>query len=286
MPQLSIKPYVNLEDKHFPNEVKILLTDKDFTNVTFKESTIPLYVSKCFFKKIVIANTEDIAFPDVSLMFSYCYIEDFQIEGITSGNISLLFFNCIINGKIDNSKLKSVELSNCGLISSMFLLNVDTVTVKFSEKFNELYNQEHFKNDVKDFEKSSGIRQSYYINHCKKIWVSSEIKNYNPKWNINLSLTYKSEDNDIRTDIRNIRLQALSLNGNTCGKLILENSKIERLFLREFSPKGETVFYDLSPITSLNPKAYNGQETKIEIHQCNLDNVGFDNVQFDAYNIV
>jgi len=286
MPELSIKPYTNLEDKHFSNEVRILLTDNDFNGINFKEGQIPLFVSKCFFKKILITNIEEIAFQDVSLMFSDCYIEDFQIEAITSGNISLLFFNCIINGKIDNSKLKLVEFNNCCLISSMFLLNIETVTIKFSEKFNELFNQEHFKNHIKDSEKLSEIRQSYYINHCKKIWVSSEIKNHNPKWNINLSLTYLSEDNDISTNVKNIRLQALSFTGNTCGKLTVENSKIERLYLREFSPKGETVFYDISPSTLLNPKASTEQETKIEIHRCNLDSVDFDNIKFDAYNIV
>jgi len=45
MTDLSIKPYVHLENKHFPNEVRIKINKSDFEKVDFIDNEIPLVIS-------------------------------------------------------------------------------------------------------------------------------------------------------------------------------------------------------------------------------------------------
>jgi hypothetical protein len=288
MTELSIKPYVHIKNKDYPTEVRLQIKKSDFEKVNFIEGQIPLVISDCFFKKITIVNTEEISFQDISLMFSNCYIEDIQIEGICTANISLLLSNSIVSGKIENDKIRNVHCYNCCLMGSLFLIKLETVNVTFSDKYSQLFQMKHFKDRISDFEKLSEIKQSYYIYDCKTVRFSTDNKDQSKiaGRNINLSLSYKSEDLHLNTNVSNVFLQSLSITGNPGGKISVENAKIERLYLRDFSPSGEVSFYNVSSISALDPKADLEKETKMEIHRCNLDNAWLDNIYFDQYNIV
>jgi len=95
--------------------------------------------------------------------------------------------------------------------------------------------------------------------------------------NINLSISYSNNINDIQTDIKSLQLNSLSIKGNAKGKISIENATINNFYISNFSTQQEALFYSISP---------NKDKSKLSIHRSNLDNVWFDNIDFNEYSII
>src|SRR5690606_11531371 len=78
------------------------------------------------------------------------------------------------------------------------------------------------------------------------------------------------------TKISNSRLKSLSISGKTAGSISIENTQINQWYISDFISMGEVSFYNINP--------FKWEEEKIiGMHKCNLDDVWFDNVDFDKY---
>lgn len=308
MTSINLIPYTSLKFKNFPLETIFKIEKKDFTSVQFQESKIVFTFTGCKFKKIIIENTEQISFKDISIQFVDCYVEDINVNNIETDNISLFFGNSIISGKIKSSKLTKVSLNNCIVHNGLFISNQNAVDISYTEgnifpiKWRKLFKSLKI-NDLGAFLKT---KQSYYIHDGKKVTFRTNestnekkglIKNMlHREWvykftyllsnieksylDINISLSFSEELKNTEVIITNSLLNSLSIKGEQYGKLNIENSQINNWYLHDLSIKGEAVFYNIRPSSTLN------LDSKIEIHQCNLDSFWFDNIRFNDYSTV
>jgi len=284
MKNLYLTPYTEHKNVNYNDEVIICIRKTDFDNVKFRDGTIPLSISNCNFKKVTIENTEEISFKDISLAFFDCTIKEIEVTNIKSSNISLGFYGTILSGKIQNSLLKGIELNNCLLADSIFLIGLQKIRVPFTKENLDKRKWIHLFQEIgiRNYRQYITNKQSYYIYDPQSLEFTS---NFNDEkldyvFDINLSIQYKQSNEDVLTKINNAYLRSLSIKGSPNGKVSVENTQISRLYISEFFPNEEVNFYNITPSTRQI------EESKIEIHKCNLDNVWFDNFYFNRYSII
>jgi hypothetical protein len=301
---IVIKPYVKIENRQF-DVCEITISEKDFKDVDYQSGRITFVFENCDFKKVIIKNSEAIDFKDISISFNFSLINDITIDIIESTNISLSFFSSIVSGNINNQTLNNIHINNC-LTESLFIQNQKKVSVAYTEEnifpkkwtpffkrlnihsTNEFIAKKqsiHINNseeisvygNPKQKDLQSGLyKRSYESNEDYKVgyYLSDEQKNL---LNINLSITYSNTVTDIKTDIKNVNLNSLSINGNAKGKISIEQTGINNFYIFDFSAQQECLFYSIKP---------NKKKSKISIHKSNLDNIWFDNIDFSGYSIV
>lgn len=277
-----VTPYITQKDL-IDAAVTIKITKAHFAGVIYKEGKIVLSFENCRFNKLTIINEEEIEFKDISIAFFSCIIDDLKVENITAKNISIGFYGSVISGVIRNENITGVELNNCLLKNSIFIIGVQSAIVKFTKENIQLYRwkklfRHHRINSYADLLE----KQFYYISESKKVGVSSNYKSTlkNNRFKVNLSISYYGEGTDIETTIADIQLASVSLSGNSKGRISVENTKIGSWYIYDFIPTGQVSFYNIEP------SAVAEKDIKIGIHRCNLDNVSFDNVSFDKYSII
>jgi hypothetical protein len=113
---------------------KLLLVHRTFTNVPFQDGRITFSFIGCRFKKLEIENTETIDFKDISIQFISCFINEINVENIITTNFSIFIGSSILQGRIKNENLRSVEANNCLLNNSLFLLDLKRAVVSYSEE--------------------------------------------------------------------------------------------------------------------------------------------------------
>ncbi len=307
MQNLKIVPYIPLENIDFPYDTIWEINQASFKEVEFIDGKMTFFITNCDFKKILICNFENIDFKDITLAFDSCLINEFIINDINSENISIFFFNCIINGRIESDKIKSISINNCIIDSSLFLIKQNFIYISYTETniFPKIWDK-FFQRIGGNFLKIIEVQQSYFIYDSKNINFNTfEEKENQGKlyrnrfhtddnykigyyltesqkklFNINIFIKYSPQVEDSETTIRDSFFNNLEISGFTKGKLSIENTRIENWYIRNFSSQSEINFYNISPL-----KLKDG-ESKIEIHRSNLDKSWFDNIDFSKYNII
>jgi hypothetical protein len=313
MATISLTSYTPIVSQRY-GELEIEIKNSDFNQVQWQEGKTTFVFDFCFFKKITIVNSEEIDFKDVSLGFIDCYIEDIQIREITSKNISIHFLSSIVSGKIQSINLNNVSVNN-SISGHLFLMDMETVNISYTEEniFPRRWMRLLKELKINDYHSILSSKTSYYIHNYRKLDFRGNeskedesglyltiskgnkdnrigyklTKEEKQLLNINLSLNFDSSNTDIQTIVNDMKLNSLSITGTSSGKISIENCGINNLYLRDFLPKGDTVFYSIGPANINNSNAASGiTKHKVEIHKCNLENTWFDNFYFDEYDIV
>jgi len=302
MKEIFLKPYSIIENTDYSSDTKIIIRASDFTNVPFQDGRITFSFIGCRFKKLEIENSETIDFKDISIQFIYCFINEINVENIIITNFSIFFGSSILQGRIKNENLRSVEANNCLLNNSLFLIDLKRAVVSYTEEnIFPIRWKKLLKSVNATLENLLTEKHSFYIYDCKNIvftvnenktdkkaiykipydnvnkigyYLSDEEKQ---KYKVSLSVQYSADKEHTLTKIINAKLLALSLSGYSTGELQIENCNIDSWYIRSFSAQLGANFYDIKPFRKET------EETKLEIHKSNLDKVWFDNVAFDDY---
>jgi len=302
MNELFLTPYTIIENKDYPVDTKIIIRGSDFSNVTIQDGRITFSFIGCRFKKLEIENTETIDFKDISIQFVNCFINEINVENIITTNFSIYFGSSILQGRLKNENLRSVETNNCLLNNSLFLLDLKRAVVSYTEEnVFPIRWKSLLKSVGSNLENLLAEKHSFYIYDCKDIvftfnenkteksglykrlydkvnrigyYLSEEEKQ---QIRVSLSVQYSADKEHNLTKIINAKLLALSISGYSTGELLIENCKIDSWYIRNFSARLGANFYDIKPFRK------EIEETKLEIYKSNLDKVWFDNVAFDDY---
>lgn len=297
--EIEITPYQTIENKDFGN-AEIKLTQETFEGISYVNNKTNLNFENCRFQKLIIKNESEIDFEKISFNFSFCQIQDIQIDSIVTAQTSLHFHGCILSGNINHNKLTSVSINNC-ITPSLFLQNQPRIDISYTEENIFIQKWQTLLNgsDVESANQLISLKQLLYINHSKNINVrfnhnekektgvyrsnyeqneEYRIRYYltqedKKKLNINLHIDF-SKVNDEQLKIQNCILNSLSLSGAAKGKITIENTEINNLFIRDLSTESEMLLYNISPYLI---------DTKMEVHKSNMDNSWFDNIDFNGY---
>lgn len=301
------EPYTVINDKGYPADSKIIVRKEDFNGTDFQDGKMTVSFVNCIFRDLEIENAEAIDFNNISIHFYACRIGKLKAENITSTNISLHFGASIFQGRIRNGNLQNVSVNNCILTSSLFLLELNSVQVTYTEE-NIFPNrwQLLFDETGLDLGQLLAEKQSFHIHDTRKIVYSVnenmdddkglyqtiyskhpiDYLGYHPtaedreRLFISLNIRYSVVSEHIQTKIINARLAALSIEGYCTGEVFVENSRIDDWYINEFSAQAGATFFDIVPFRKKLP------ERKLQIRKSNLDKAWFDNVSFDSYTIV
>ncbi|MEC5143118.1 hypothetical protein [Chitinophaga sp. 212800010-3] len=323
MAVLPITPYQPIADKAF-GDIEIELTTAMFQHVTALPGKSMLFLERCLFKKVTIIYDQPLAYDLIDLTFLDCFIERLEVRSAVGKNLGVYFHNTIIDsGVMREGELKSVQLVNC-ISDGFFIKNTDLVRIEYTEStiyplrwralLRKLGNKDQFNRllerkiayYVEDIENLHVVAQhdatgkpGIYKTKLDKIRDSRYryrlTAGEKASMSLNLDIKYSGTDKAKVTEVKNIYLRTLSLQGTASGKINVEECTIDRLYLRKLVPKGELVFYYIStqqkrvPADVLaGPDAAGKPDdvSKVEIHQCTLDNAWFDNFDFAAYSSV
>ena len=170
MNDIFLTPYTIIENADYSIDTKIIIRASDFSNVLFQDGRITFSFIGCRFKKIEIENTETIDFNDISIQFINCFINEINVENFITTNFSIFFGSSILQGRIKNENLRSVEANNCLLNNSLFLLDLKRAAVSYTE---ENVFPIRWKNLLKSvnttLETLLTEKHSFYIYDCKDI---------------------------------------------------------------------------------------------------------------------
>lgn len=299
---IQLQPYSKIENRDYGTS-EIVITPDIFQGINFVDGRSVFFFGNCRFQKLTISNDSNINFKQVSLHFFFCQIKEIEIASLETTNISIHFGSCIIDGSINSEKLKNVEFNNC-IVPSLFLQNQNSITISYTEEniFARYWISLLKPTDIDSIDKLLDLNQSYRIYNSKTIRCrfnhnqTNDIGIYRHKYskdtdweiryhlspeqkkklNINISIDFSNgEDEQLR--IEDCILNSLSLTGSANGKISIENTEINNLFIRNFRSKSDTLLYNISPYST---------ESKIEVHKSNMDNSWFDNIDFNGYQIL
>lgn len=305
MNEIFLTPYLVIENKNYSDNTKIVIRASDFSNVPFQDGRITFSFIGCRFKKLEIENIETIDFKDISIQFIGCFIDEINVENIITTNFSIYIGGSILQGRIKNGNLRSVDVNNCLLNKSLFLLDLKKAVVSYSEENVFPIRWKILLKSVNTtLENLIAEKHSFYIYDCKDIVFTFNENTTNKKGlykmpydtinkigyclsdeekkkiKVSLSVQYSADKEHKLTKIINAKLLALSISGYSTGELLIENCKIDSWYIRNFSAQLGANFYDVKPFRKET------EETKLEIHKSNLDKVWFDNVAFDDYSTI
>src|SRR5690554_5506233 len=170
MNELFFKPYTLVENEDYPIDTKIVIRALDSENVPFQDGRITFSFIGCRFKKLEIENTETIDFKDISIQFISCFINEINVENIITTNFSIFFGSSILQGRIKNENLRSVEANNCLLNNSLFLLDIKRAVVSYTEEnIFPIRWKKLLKSVNATLENLLAEKHSFYIYDCKNI---------------------------------------------------------------------------------------------------------------------
>ncbi|MCT4589123.1 MAG: hypothetical protein N4A71_14975 [Carboxylicivirga sp.] len=279
MEKITVKPYTITKNKTFSNDDILAINKSQFEKVKKRNDKVEICFEDCTFHRLVIKNIEDIDFENISIMFVNCIIRDISIEEITTSNINIYFGNSIINGRIDNKRLTRVEINNCLLFDSIFLLNIDKVSISYTSANLRLRAwQKQYDVIGKDYKYFRENNQLYHISNSKEITYSQDDKIFNgPRFaRVSLMINYSPTKDHYKTKIINPTLNSLSLEGTTGGEMEIESGIIDNWFMSGFSLEGGVNFFNIRASNIENDK-------KLQFDKCILDGFHFDNIDFNSY---
>lgn len=288
---IEVSLYKQVENQEFYFIEELVIESKLFDNAEFIDNKITFTFRNCKFKTLFIRNNSQIDFKDISILFSYCEIENIYVENIQTDNISILFSNSIISGLVNSNKIKSVSIFNCILKNTFFIIDVRKVDISYDERNINFYKWENFltkyKINISNFKEYKFYIYDFenfvfYVDPIEEDKEEKEeklIKFIDEQIKISLKLNYKLNNEDKKTKILNANLCSLEINGYSNGDLLIENSKIDNIYLQNFSSKNGCNFYNIQPLRQES-------ERKFQITRCNMKNFWFDNVLFNQYKLI
>lgn len=281
-----------------------------------KPSTISF--QNVMFNSEVSVYKDDGFDDEIVVNFFNCSIDSFTDFALTSKNAHLFFGGCLIlDLRLQSKRLKSVKFNNCfGTFFINNIHRVDIVytesniyikdwvkSIPTKEKLKELlsYKTSFHLEDIENINffcseigeekrdelainkvlRTSGKFKNFLIDRFERKksrlrrYLSIEEKSY---LNLNLNIGYSVDFKHKKTKVGNALLNSFSLSGKARGEVIIENCKIDNVFLRGFSPKDDFLIYNLQARLS--------EKGKFEINNCNLDNTRFRLVNLHQYFVV
>ncbi len=297
--KIQLTPYTPIENQNF-DLAEIVLTQDIFQGLAFVEGKMVLSFVNCNFNKVVVINETDVEFKDISLIFSYCLIKRIEIATLKTKQVGLHFHGCIIEGNIKNKNLNSISLNNC-ITPSLFLQDLNKVFISFTEEniFIKKWIRMLKYTDFKSISELLKFKQSVYLNHVRIINIQTNhnktdkigiyrdsfrredimyhlSKEQKDKLNINISVDFSKQEDEL-LKIDDCILNSLSLTGIADGKVSIENTKVNNIYIHDFTSQSETLLYNVSPYSD---------ESKFEIRKSNMDNCWFDNIDFIGYTLL
>ncbi len=303
MEKIIIIPYESVKEKRF-DEVEIDISNINFSEIKHKEGRITFLIEDCDFKKILIVNRHEILFKEISIGFNYCFIENIQIEALVSKKISFLFYSSFVNGSINSALIRDMSLNNC-FAEGLYLNNQQRVNISYTEENIFPIRWKNFlaRINIASIKDLLQIKQSIGIYNSKNIQIITneigkikrgiyrdripELDEYKIGYrlsaeqkkmtNINISIKYSNSIEDSETRISDCFFNSLSISGESKGRISVEKSIINNLYISNFSARQEALFFLISP---------NKTESRLSIHRSNLENTWFDNIDFNGYTIL
>jgi hypothetical protein len=300
--KIELLPYNLIENKTI-EFAEILISPDLFEKVQFSEGKIVFGFTNCKFKKLKISNTSYIDFKEISILFSFCLIDEIEIGFIQSDKIGISFYSCVINGKINNKNIAYIDFNNC-ITRTLFLLHQKQINISYTEEniFIKKWVNLIQQIGINSIESLISLKQTIFIYHSKTILVKfnhnrREKKGvYRDRYNsnlddrilyclsekqkekldINISIDFSNQE-DKQLKIEDCILNSLELKGAANGKVSVENTVINNLFIRDFRSQSDALFYNIYPAST---------NSKLEVHKSNMDNSWFDNIDFNGYEIL
>jgi len=286
-------------------------TAKKALKISKNRSTIAF--QNVAFNSEVSINVDDGIDQDISISFHNCYLDSFSSFALESEDVFLYFGGCLVQHlNANNVPLKSIRFNNC--FGSYFLTDLKKCHISFTEEnifirdwiqlvsispVDSLLQMLSFKTDfhITNVEEINfygneinperridylGDSKHFYIdkhpqnkvNRMKKLLSNDE----KSKLNISVSINYKSEFKHKNSVVRNLQLRALSLTGRPEGEVIIENCKINDIFIRDFSPQNNFSLYKI--------ETRGKNKGNFEVHNSNFENTSLNAVRLNEYFIV
>jgi hypothetical protein len=293
-----------IEEKVYNSPVRIIIDPTSTFGSKAKVSALKnnlLSFSKCTFNSEVSITTSDKAFGSPQISFRGCYIDSFS-TGLIIQPVNISFFSCY-NKHFTSAQKPQINLDIRNSLGTYFIENIKKLNVSFTAEniFPELW-----KNIFKIEKNIFKIKTSFYVASSREVRFFSNlfnidnstkrglirrreemVSNYKISYipsekelellDINISLNFKASLAYDTAVIKHLRLNSLTLKGKPSEIVKIEESKINEIFLHNFSPQNEFKLYQIEPLN---------REGKFEIHESSLENTWFDNVQLDQYKLV
>jgi len=258
-------------------ELIIEIRKADFSGILFEDGKSTFSFDSIDCNSVVIKNDDEIDFEQIHLTFTNSFIGNLTVASVNSKNLHISIFRSVVSGKIENDKIAGIEFLNCFINNHFFLINQYKVRIGFGKSGYKTEWEVLLRNRGLDYDKLRKEAQSYHLNDCTIIDVSSELTNPDTaNIQLDLSLLYTKKVSHQSTGVTGVHLNSLSISGIAQGPVSIENTRVKNLYLYDFSPKEPVSFYNIEPFPVPT-------DSKIGIHKCNLDNVWFDNVYFNKY---
>lgn len=299
-----MKPYTTIENENFPTKKIITINKIDFDGVERRGGTMEFAFIGCVFNELIIENHEQIDFEHINIYFFGCFMKQLTVENIKSDNISLNFGSSIISGRVKTDSIRNISLNNVIAGNGLFLLGEMQVYISYTH-------ENIFPRPWKKVLKAAGIKtieglleteQRFSLENPKEFtFTANEVKGERAGFvrrhfrspfhnklryqlnqlqtdmmDLSITLSYNKKVEQSKVNISSAALRALSIDGEQNGLMSVENCKIQNLYFRDFSTKGDATLFNIKPLDSKSTG-------KIEIKRSNLDNTWFDNIDFNDY---
>ncbi len=302
MAYIGLTPELKIENEDYFHDVVIQVSSKDFLkNKYYEGRTTASFIGCRFRKKLIVRNDHEIDFNEISITFSECIFETIELEKVTTENISIVFLNSILKGRIFSSNILSIHINNC-ISLGLFLNNQNNIYISFTDEniFPRIW-QRIFKRLNTTFSDITQIMQSFHIEDCKKVVLNGSsqtqeklgfrLNNFEDKdrsliylfteeekkqFNIRLSIRNSLQNQKTEIKVSNLYLSSFELAGSSNGSVSVVNVSVNEIYITDFLSQSDVSFYNIRPKDR-------DAETKFSIHKSNLDSTWFDNVDFNAY---
>lgn len=313
MKEIDIFNYNNddIKDVVYSVPVKLIIRQTSFEDAlrlrTISSTRSTISFQNITFNSEVSINVDEGIDHEISISFHNCFIDSFSSFALVSKDLTISLSGCIVKHfKSQDVDLRSIRINNC--FGTFFLSKMKYCFISYTEE-NIFVRDWYEKSPIEDI---LSFKTNFYLTEIENINIyGSEIdserrtellkhhKSFYPDnnplhnkvvlkklltdkekslLNINVSLTFELPTIHKSSSIRNLPLNSISLTGRSEGEISVENCKINDVYIRNFSSKGDFTLYNL---------ATRGiKKGKFEVHNSNLDNTWFNSVELNRYFIV
>lgn len=306
------KPSIN--NKTYLEDVELVLSsiDNPTSAILSTKNQSTLSFQNCIFKKkISFKFNDDLNYP-TSISFFDCHIDSIDGSTINTKEVSIGIYGSFVeNFIIRGGNIDNVQINNS--LGTYFISKVNSVHISYTEdnldikswakkrpketlikekksfyltniKKISFYSSEVSKKEVNRLKNSKNIKSHglfrgfYKVKGLVESWRYLLSQKEKEALNILLNLNYSFGFPHITTKIVGGYIESLSIKGKPEGEIIIEDIKINNIYIHEFSPQGNFNLMAIKPI--LNEKKVN---SKFEIHKSILDNTWLYGIEFKDY---
>lgn len=307
----------DVKEKVYNNPVKLIIKKETFEEAKrlrkiHKNRSVIAFKHVVFNSEVSI-NVDEGVDHDILISFHYCFIDSFSPFALESKNVSLYFGSSILDSFVARDvPLASIQFNNC--FGSFTLENLKKCHISYTEEnifylqWEKLVSTTRFNSfddilsiktrfnivDVIDvnfygneFDKerrnelqiddnnvfTDNIAQTEEYKQKKLLTKEEKLK-----LDLTISLKYNVGKAHQKTKITKLLLNSIQFEGKPEGEIIVDSCKVDNVFIRNFSPKGDFTLYNI--------ETRGLTKGKFEVHNSNLDNTWFNSVKLNQYFIV